>query len=260
MDQVDAKPARQPARLDDRLRDQPGDLLVFENVGAYTNVLRPPFILPASPILALDGDEVNVVVHEFAHGIVAYRGGDYTIKERGGLTLNPIPHIDPIGSLLIPALLIALLGRGRTDIGKDAGYAYASNTLGAIAGSIAGGFGLLPLLSASGAWKAAVVAMLEGGDLRDTFRVKQPEASPVGTFTGFKHGQITGEKIDYVFASGEWDVIDAQIVRDAAAEGYEFIKVYSKLNLETFTALIDEARSAPLVVQWPTSMPWRSSP
>jgi endonuclease/exonuclease/phosphatase family metal-dependent hydrolase len=66
----------------------------------------------------------------------------------------------------------------------------------------------------------AVVAMLEGGDLRDTFRVKQPQASPVGTFTGFKHGQITGEKIDYVFASGEWDVIDAQIVRTSRNDRY----------------------------------------
>ena len=39
----------------------PGDLFVFENVGAYTNVLRPPFILPAAPILALDGGEIRVV-------------------------------------------------------------------------------------------------------------------------------------------------------------------------------------------------------
>jgi diaminopimelate decarboxylase len=39
----------------------PGDFLVFENVGAYTNVLRPPFILPAVPILALEGDQVRIV-------------------------------------------------------------------------------------------------------------------------------------------------------------------------------------------------------
>lgn len=38
----------------------PGDMLVFENVGAYTNVLRPPFILPASPILAHEADEVRL--------------------------------------------------------------------------------------------------------------------------------------------------------------------------------------------------------
>ena len=68
----------------------------------------------------------------------------------------------------------------------------------------------------------AVAAMLEGGDLRDTFRVKQPDASPVGTFTGFKHGQITGEKIDYVFASNEWDVVDAQIVRTSRDNRYRY--------------------------------------
>ena len=43
---------------------------------------------------------MSVVLHEFAHGLVAYLGGDYTIKERGGLTLNPIQYIDPVISLL----------------------------------------------------------------------------------------------------------------------------------------------------------------
>jgi len=48
---------------------------------------------------------MSVVLHEFAHGIVAYFGGDYTIRERGGLTLNPLQYIDPIFSLLIPAVI-----------------------------------------------------------------------------------------------------------------------------------------------------------
>jgi spermidine synthase len=49
-------------------------------------------------------------------------------------------------------LLIALLGRGRERVGSDVGIAYAWNTMGGIAGSLAGGFGLLPLLSATGTW------------------------------------------------------------------------------------------------------------
>lgn len=49
---------------------------------------------------------LSVVVHEFAHGIVAYRGGDYTIKERGGLTLNPIQYIDPVNSIVIPGVFL----------------------------------------------------------------------------------------------------------------------------------------------------------
>ncbi len=53
-------------------------------------------------------------------------------------------------------LLIALLGKGGTHIGKHIGYAYAWNTLGAIVGSIAGGFGLLTLLTAPGCWKLVV--------------------------------------------------------------------------------------------------------
>jgi spermidine synthase len=49
-------------------------------------------------------------------------------------------------------LLIALLGRGRDHVGRDVGLAYAWNTAGGIAGSLAGGFGLLPVLSATGTW------------------------------------------------------------------------------------------------------------
>jgi len=48
----------------------------------------------------------SVVVHEFAHGWAALRAGDPTAKLMGRLTLNPIPHIDLFGSILIPAFLI----------------------------------------------------------------------------------------------------------------------------------------------------------
>ncbi|HIQ25669.1 MAG TPA: site-2 protease family protein [Persephonella sp.] len=47
-----------------------------------------------------------IVVHELGHGYVAYKFGDSTPKLAGRLTLNPIPHLDPIGSILLPALLI----------------------------------------------------------------------------------------------------------------------------------------------------------
>ncbi|RJR40196.1 MAG: site-2 protease family protein [Deltaproteobacteria bacterium] len=48
----------------------------------------------------------SVVVHEVAHGYVALRNGDPTAKMLGRLTLNPVPHIDPIGTILLPALLL----------------------------------------------------------------------------------------------------------------------------------------------------------
>ena len=57
-------------------------------------------------------------------------------------------------------ILVALLGQGRDDVGRDVGAAYAWNTAGAIAGALAGGFGLLPLLSAPGAWRLAVILLV----------------------------------------------------------------------------------------------------
>ena len=53
-------------------------------------------------------------------------------------------------------MFIALLGRGRERIGWHIGLTYTCNSIGAIAGSLAGGFALLPLLSATGAWKLSV--------------------------------------------------------------------------------------------------------
>ena len=50
---------------------------------------------------------LSVVIHEVAHGSVAYSLGDDTAKEEGRLSLNPIVHIDPIGSILLPFLLVA---------------------------------------------------------------------------------------------------------------------------------------------------------
>jgi len=47
-----------------------------------------------------------VILHEVAHGYVALRCGDDTALRMGRLTLNPLPHIDPVGTLLIPGLLL----------------------------------------------------------------------------------------------------------------------------------------------------------
>src|SRR6185436_19825364 len=64
-----------------RLRFDPAFFLIF-----------PAFVL-------------SVVVHECAHGLVALWNGDTTARDRGRLTLNPLPHVDPIGSVLLPAAL-----------------------------------------------------------------------------------------------------------------------------------------------------------
>jgi spermidine synthase len=72
-------------------------------------------------------------------------------------------------------LLVALLGRGRSDVGREVGAAYAWNTAGAIAGSLAGGFGLMPLLSAPGCWQLVVtlLALLGAGSILFALRERQ---------------------------------------------------------------------------------------
>lgn len=50
----------------------------------------------------------SVILHELAHGLVAYWLGDRTAKDAGRLTLNPLKHIDPIMSILVPVMLYIL--------------------------------------------------------------------------------------------------------------------------------------------------------
>jgi len=56
-------------------------------------------------ILALIILILSIIVHEVAHGYAANSLGDPTARLAGRLTLNPLPHIDPMGSIVIPALL-----------------------------------------------------------------------------------------------------------------------------------------------------------
>jgi len=49
-----------------------------------------------------------ITIHEYAHGWVAYKLGDPTAKYMGRLTLNPIAHIDPFGTILLPLILVML--------------------------------------------------------------------------------------------------------------------------------------------------------
>ena len=48
----------------------------------------------------------SVIIHEVMHGLIALKFGDTTAQKMGRLTLNPIPHIDLFGTILLPALLI----------------------------------------------------------------------------------------------------------------------------------------------------------
>ncbi len=59
----------------------------------------------------------SIILHEIAHGVVALACGDDTAKRAGRLTLNPLRHIDPVGTLILPALL-ALSGLGAFGYAK----------------------------------------------------------------------------------------------------------------------------------------------
>ena len=53
------------------------------------------FFLLAIPVL------YSIIIHELAHGWVAYRMGDPTAKQAGRLSLNPLKHLDPVGTLML---------------------------------------------------------------------------------------------------------------------------------------------------------------
>jgi len=58
------------------------------------------FLIPIVILVA------SAILHEIMHGVVADRLGDHTARIMGRLTLNPIPHLDPIMSILLPTLLV----------------------------------------------------------------------------------------------------------------------------------------------------------
>ncbi len=58
------------------------------------------FIIAAPAVL------IAIIFHEVAHGFVANKLGDPTAKMLGRLTLNPMPHIDPVGTVLVPLMIL----------------------------------------------------------------------------------------------------------------------------------------------------------
>ncbi|MBI5188283.1 MAG: site-2 protease family protein [Nitrospirae bacterium] len=64
------------------------------------SVIARQIVISAFPIL------IAITFHELSHGFVANKLGDPTAKMMGRLTLNPLAHIDPIGTILMPLMLI----------------------------------------------------------------------------------------------------------------------------------------------------------
>lgn len=78
-------------------------------VAAYSRHL-----ISGDAIILLGALVPSVILHEVSHGYAALLFGDDTAKRAGRLTLNPLAHIDPVGSVILPALLILA---GVTPIG-----------------------------------------------------------------------------------------------------------------------------------------------
>jgi Zn-dependent protease len=66
----------------------------------FVNNLNPETIIIIAILI------FSIIIHEMAHGYAALFLGDDTAERAGRLTLNPIPHLDPIGSVLLPAFFI----------------------------------------------------------------------------------------------------------------------------------------------------------
>ena len=63
-------------------------------------------------IVVLVGWIFSLCLHEFSHAVVAYFGGDTTVREKGYLTFNPLKYTHPVYSLLLPLLFLVLGGIG----------------------------------------------------------------------------------------------------------------------------------------------------
>ena len=54
----------------------------------------------------------SLCIHEFSHAMVAYKGGDYTVKDKGYLSLNPLKFTDPFLSIILPMIILLIGGLG----------------------------------------------------------------------------------------------------------------------------------------------------
>jgi Zn-dependent protease len=115
----------------------------------------------------------SVILHELSHGVVAYLLGDHTAKEAGRLTLNPIKHIDPFMSILVPVVLYLLRA------------------------PVFGGAKPVPIDTRNlkwGAWGMALVAL--AGPLTNFFLALL--SFLIGHFTGLLYGS-NGELLEFIF-------------------------------------------------------------
>ncbi len=81
-------------------------IMIISNISGY---LATPGLL-FQLLVSIPGVLIAITFHEFAHGFIAYKLGDNTAKSEGRLSLNPLDHLDPVGTFM---LLFAGFGWGK---------------------------------------------------------------------------------------------------------------------------------------------------
>lgn len=134
--------------------------------GIVARYLKPslPFLAAICAVEALliaipfwYGDQIAFwVIHQQSEFVASFGDQIWNWFQVGAFVIFPASLV---AGFQFP-LLIAIAGKGRENIGKHVGWTFASNTLGAISGSIAGGFFLLPIMTAPGLWRFAICLLI----------------------------------------------------------------------------------------------------
>ncbi|GAA2339269.1 site-2 protease family protein [Saccharopolyspora halophila] len=78
--------------------------------GVLTTMTNQVALTAGVVLVVLGGWAVSLCLHEFGHAITAYRGGDWTVREKGYLTLDPRRYTDPVLSIVLPLIFVAIGG------------------------------------------------------------------------------------------------------------------------------------------------------
>ncbi len=91
------------------------NLPIYIGLGLLAAILYGAYVAPSitiAVVIVVGGWIVSLVLHEFAHALVAYWGGDHTVVDKGYLTLNPLKYTHPLLSIGLPLFFLAIGGIG----------------------------------------------------------------------------------------------------------------------------------------------------
>jgi Zn-dependent protease len=87
-------------------------VMVATGLGLYLSSGNSALVQPLTILFVTSGWVVSLCIHEFGHALAAYQGGDYSVREMGYLTLNPLKYTHPLLSIVLPLLIMFLGGIG----------------------------------------------------------------------------------------------------------------------------------------------------